>query len=125
MKKLLAQNKKVVLGGDFNVIYEDGDVYNPEAFRESPLMVQPVRERFKTLSELPLINTVRYFHPDQGLYSFWDFQGGALYKNHGILLDAIFISSEMKPFLENAEILADIRKLPKSSDHAPLLCVLK
>lgn len=125
IKSLLDKGEKVVLGGDFNVIYQDGDVYNPSVFEGSPLMVEPVRACFDKLSSLSLINSVRHFNKESGLYSFWDFQGGAWFKNNGILLDTIFVSENMAGKLQSAEILKEVRGWEKTSDHAPVLCVLE
>jgi len=121
----LDDGKKVILGGDFNVIYQDGDVYNPAVFEDSPLMIEPVREQFRKLSSLSFINSVRHFNKENGVYSFWDFQGGAWFKNNGILLDTIFVSENMADRLQNAEILKEVRGWEKTSDHAPVLCVLE
>lgn len=125
VKELLDKGEKVILGGDFNVIYQDGDVYNPLVFENSPLMILPVRECFRELSSLSFVNAVRHFNKNEKLYSFWDFQGGAWFKNNGILLDTIFVSQNMANQLQRAEILKDVRGWEKTSDHAPVLCVLE
>ena len=74
IQNLLAQHKNFVLGGDFNVIEYDSDVYNPELFRENALMLPEVRQLYSDLTHLPITNAIRFKNPAPHTYSFWDFQ---------------------------------------------------
>lgn len=123
--QLIKSGHEVLIGGDFNVIERDSDVYNPEHFRDSALMVPPVREAFQKLNELPLTNLIRRFNPDPNTYSFWDFQGGAWPRNHGILLDFFFATKGLANQIKKALIYKDVRGWDKTSDHAPIGCVLE
>ena len=118
----LLNKKNFILAGDFNVIYKDEDVYNPTLFTDSALMVAPVRKAFEKMLSLPIQNPLRDFHSGDSFYTFWDFQGGAWHKNHGIFLDYIFLS---EPFFEKkiikADVLKEYRSCPKPSDHAPII----
>ena len=117
----LSSLKNFIIGGDFNVIQKDKDVYKPENFKESVLMLPCVRDAFEKLLSLDMENPMRQLFPDGGLYTFWDFQGGSWFKNNGIGLDYIFLS---KPYFKgkcaNACVLKDYRGISKSSDHAPI-----
>lgn len=124
IKYLTQSDKKVIIGGDFNVIEKDTDVYNPAAYKTNALMLPSVRESFSRLSGLPITNALRLFHPEPHTYSFWDFQKGAWPKNNGMLLDAIFVSDNLKDSLTDATIHKHIRGKPKTSDHAPVGCLL-
>ena len=121
---LILSGRQVLIGGDFNVIERDSDVYNPDHFRESALMVSPVREVFKKLNDLPLKNIIRQFNPEPHTYSFWDFQGGAWPRNHGILLDFFFVTHQLANKVQSAQIYKEVRGLEKTSDHAPIGCIL-
>lgn len=122
---LIAEGKSVVLGGDFNVIAKDTDVYNPDGYRHNALMVPPVRAAFEKLSALAIINTIRAKDDSPHLYSFWDFQMGAWHKNWGMLLDTIFISSNMEKTLKASGVYKEVRGWEKTSDHAPVWCELE
>ena len=122
IQSLIQQGKSVLIGGDFNVIEKDSDVYNPELFRESALMVPLVRKSFQEFCTLPLINIIRQFNSKEHTYSFWDFQGGAWPRNHGILLDFFFATKNIKVL--NTKIYKEIRGWEKTSDHAPIECLL-
>ena len=113
------------MGGDFNVIEHDSDVYNPEVFRDNALMLPEVRSAYATLTALPITNAIRLKNPEPHTYSFWDFQMGAWARNKGILLDALFVNNEQVKDIVSAGIYKDVRGWEKTSDHAPIYLVLK
>ncbi|MBO5997969.1 MAG: exodeoxyribonuclease III [Alphaproteobacteria bacterium] len=126
LKKHLEQTENYIIGGDFNVIEQDKDVYNPALFENSVLMIPPVRAAFRELLTLPVENPMRDFHKDEEFYTFWDFQGGAWPRNHGIFLDYIFLSSALfKGKTTRADVLKEYRSCEKPSDHAPIVVELK
>lgn len=125
IKELLIAGKNIVLGGDFNVIERDSDVYNPEAYRTNALMVPEVREKYAELLALPIINAIRLKNPEPHTYSFWDFQMGAWPRNLGMLLDALLVNKEQTRNVMAAGVLKDVRGWEKTSDHAPIYLVLK
>ena len=125
MKALLSAGHKVILGGDFNVIERDTDVYNPDLFRDNALMLPEVREFYGELTSLPITNVIRLKNPEPNTYSFWDFQMGAWPRNKGILLDALFIDSNRANRVESAGVYKEVRGWDKTSDHAPIYLVLK
>ena len=122
---LLAQNKKIILGGDFNVIERDTDVYNPESYRNNALMLPEVRKKYEELLSLSIVNAIRLKNPEPHTYSFWDFQMGAWPRNLGMLLDALFINQEYEQNIESAGVLKEVRGWDKTSDHAPIYLILK
>ncbi len=125
LNTLSLSNKQIIIGGDFNVIARDEDVYNINAFQGNALIDPTVRRQFAEITNLPLINTLRFLHPTEIIYSFWDFQMGAAQRNLGMLLDYIFISSRMQARLTAAGVYKDYRYKPKPSDHAPVFCELQ
>ena len=125
LNTLSLTGKQIIIGGDFNVIARDEDVYNINAFQGNALVDPTVRRQFTDITNLPFINTLRFLHPTEIIYSFWDFQMGAAQRNLGILLDYIFISSRMQARLTSAGVYKDYRYKPKPSDHAPVFCELQ
>jgi exodeoxyribonuclease-3 len=56
-------------------------------------------------------------HPDtKDIYTWWSFRTAARKRNVGWRIDYFFISDELKPFLNSAEIHNDI----EGSDHCPV-----
>ena len=120
IQNLIRSGEQVILGGDFNVIERDSDVYNAKSFQGSALIVPEVRQAFERLNQTGLKNMIRHFNPIEKTYSFWDFQMGAWPRNLGILLDFFFITPTLEAFVENAVIYKDVRGWEKTSDHAPI-----
>ncbi len=125
IQNLLQKNEKVILGGDFNVIFQDTDVYNPQSFQGSPLILPEVRQAFEKLSTTGLVNMTRQFNPQPHTYTFWDFQMGAWPRNLGILLDYFFVSPDLVGNILDAPIYREVRGWEKTSDHAPIGLELK
>ena len=124
LSNLTKQKIPFIIGGDFNVIEKDDDVYNPKLYETNALMLPPVREAFSKLNDMGLINTLRHFNKEPHTYSFWDFQYGAWPRNLGMLLDHIFVSNCFKDSLLDAGVYKDYRGKEKPSDHTPVYCNL-
>lgn len=118
IQSLIAERKRIILGGDFNVIERDSDVYNPDVFRGGALLNPEVREVYGELQNMGLINPVRQLNPAPNTYSFWDFQGGAWPQNRGILLDAFWITPNLS--VKGAQIYKNVRGVQGTSDHVPI-----
>lgn len=126
LKEYLQGVENYIIGGDFNVIEQDKDVYNPALFENSVLMIPPVRKAFRELLSLPMENPMRQWHENEQFYTFWDFQSGAWPRNHGIFLDYIFLSSNrFKDKIIRADVLKEYRSCEKPSDHAPIVVELE
>lgn len=120
IQNLLQSGEQIILGGDFNVIERDTDVYNANSFEGSALIVPEVRQALEKLNQTGLKNMIRKFNPMEKTYSFWDFQMGAWPRNLGILLDFFFVSPGLEACIENACIYREVRGWEKTSDHAPI-----
>lgn len=122
---LLALEQPVVLGGDYNVIPRDVDVYEPAAFASDALTQPESRARFRQLHHLGYTNAFMDSHPQAAhQYSYWDYQGGAWQKGNGLLIDFLLLSPEAADKLTAAGINKDVRGKEKASDHAPVWCEL-
>jgi exodeoxyribonuclease-3 len=115
----------VVLCGDFNVAREDRDVYDPVSLR-GRLHFHPEEQRaLARVLEFGLLDSFRQFHAEAGRFSWWDYRGGDLRMNRGLRIDYIFVSASVARRLKHADIDAAPRRLPKPSDHAPVLIELE
>ena len=121
---LMNQDKAFIIGGDFNVIEYDADVYNPASFKDGVFTVLPVRQRFRAFYYTGLTNALRRMKSEAPVYSYWDYRAGALEKNNGILLDHLFLSPFWADRLKTAEVDKKFREAEKASDHAPVRCEL-
>ncbi len=121
---LLAYEEAVVLGGDYNIIPADGDVYDPEGWRFDALCQPEARAHFRTILNSGYTEAFRALHSESGLYSFWDYQKGRWPRDEGLRIDHLLLSPEAADRLEACEIDRAPRAKPKASDHTPVWCRL-
>ena len=76
--ELLALEEPLVLAGDYNVIPEPQDAANPAAWVDDALFQPESRGGVRALINLGLTDAVRSCSDAPGLYTFWDYQAGAL-----------------------------------------------
>ena len=61
IKKLINIKTPIIIGGDFNVIPNDEDVYSPENFKNDACAHPITREYFRKLLNLGFVDTVKFF----------------------------------------------------------------
>lgn len=128
LQALAKKGQPFVLAGDFNVIIEDKDVYNPDSFKDNTLMLPQVRKKLSDLTNgMGLVNAFKTLHKndadDVKNYSFWDYTMGAWFRDWGMLIDDIYLSPDLAVKLKTAEIDRYMRGKEKPSDHTPLRVV--
>lgn len=122
--KRLRDEEAFVLAGDYNVIPEPEDANNPEAWVDDALFQPESRQAFRRLLNLGLTDGFRACHAEGGHYTFWDYQGGAWQKNHGIRIDHLLLSPQAADRLAGATIDKRTRAWEKPSDHVPVVVEL-
>ena len=123
-RHLLESEQPVVLGGDYNVIPQDEDVYSPAAFAGDALTQPESRQRFRALLNEGYTEAFRALHDEAHQYTFWDYQGGAWQNDHGLRIDHFLLSPQAADRLEACDIDRDPRGKTKASDHTPIVCRL-
>lgn len=116
----LAHEEALVLAGDYNVIPQDGDCYSAEAWAEDALALPQTRERFRALLGLGFTDALRAVTPEEGIYTFWDYQAGAWQHNNGIRIDHLLLSPQASDRLKQCETTSQVRGWEKPSDHIPI-----
>lgn len=109
-----------IIGGDFNVIPQEEDCYNPDAWKDDALFQPESRRAFQSLLHLGLKDVFRLYHKRGGHYTFWDYQAGAWPKNHGIRIDHFLTSPAVTDKLKGCNIDTQPRGWEKPSDHTPI-----
>lgn len=121
-QELLAAEIPFVLGGDFNIIPANEDCYDPTAWQDDALFRLDSRKKFRALMHLGLTDAFRAEHAGTpGAYTFWDYQGGAWQKNHGIRIDHFLLSPQAADKMQHCRIDSDPRGKDKASDHTPII----
>lgn len=123
-RKHLRDEEDFVLAGDFNVIPEPEDAKNPKAWLDDALFQPESRQAFRRLLNLGLVDAFRACHEQSGHYTFWDYQGGAWQKNHGIRIDHLLMSPQAADRLVASSIDKRTRAWEKPSDHVPVVTEL-
>ena len=119
-KALIDLEEPLVLAGDYNVIPDARDVFDPENWLGDALYLLPTRDRFRALANLGLIDAVRATTDAAGVYSFWDYQAGAWQRNKGLRIDHLLLSPQAADRLARVAIDKNVRSLDKPSDHVPV-----
>ena len=117
--ELLAQGIPAVLAGDFNVIPTERDVYKPERWVDDALFRPETRAAFERLIDQGWLDSLRAIHPDETIYTFWDYFRNAFGRDAGIRIDHLLLSPKLQPALKDAGVDKFVRGREKPSDHAP------
>jgi len=116
---LLASGLPVVLAGDFNVMPTDADVYKPERWANDALFAPEVRALYARLIDQGWTDSLRTLHPDETIYTFWDYFRNAYGRDAGLRIDHLLLSPSLAERLEDAQVDRHVRGWEKTSDHAP------
>ncbi|RZI93566.1 MAG: exodeoxyribonuclease III [Variovorax sp.] len=120
----LAAHPQLVLLGDFNIVLEDRDSFDPVGLAETIHHTTEEREHFKALLALGLVDSFRLFEQPPKSYSWWDYRMLGYQKNRGLRIDHILISEPLVPQARGCVIDRVPRKWEKPSDHAPVVLEL-
>jgi exodeoxyribonuclease III len=117
--ELLLSGAPVVLAGDYNVIPTDADVYKPERWVDDALFRIEVRDAFAHLVKHGWVDSLRTAHPDEQIYTFWDYFRNAYGRDAGLRIDHLLLSPSIAGRLVSAGVFREVRGWEKASDHAP------
>jgi len=121
LKKLLKQDKKIVVCGDVNTAHKEIDLARPKANEKISGFLPQEREWIDKLLETGFIDTLRVFNQKPEQYTWWDMMTRARERNVGWRIDYFFISKNLRDNLINAFILPEVM----GSDHCPVGIELK
>jgi exodeoxyribonuclease-3 len=119
--ELLRDERPVVLGGDFNVIPTELDVYNPKGWEQDALYYPPTRAAFRDILGQGYTEIFRALHGNERAYSFWDYQNGAWQQDNGLRIDFFLLSPEAVDRTTACFIDSKERGRDKASDHVPVV----
>jgi exodeoxyribonuclease-3 len=119
-EQLLSYDMPVILTGDFNVMPTELDVYKPERWVEDALFRPEVCTAFHNLVAQGWTDALRTLHPEEVIYTFFDYFRNAYGRNAGLRIDHFLLSPQLKGRLRAAEVDRHVRGWEKTSDHAPV-----
>ena len=118
-RTLWNSGQPVVLAGDYNVVPTDFDIYNPASWRKDALLQPESRDAFERLLAQGWTDALRTRHPDERIYTFWDYFRQHWPRNAGLRIDHLLLAATLAPRLRDAGVDRWVRDLPGASDHAP------
>ncbi len=121
---LQASGHAVVLAGDYNVIPTDFDIYNTRSWLKDALLQPASRECYRRLLAQGWTDAIRALHPDERIYTFWDYFRQHWQHNSGLRIDHLLLNETLAPRLASAGVDTWVRGRPGASDHAPAWIVL-
>ena len=118
----------LLLVGDFNIAPDDRDVYDPELWRGRVLCSEAERAGLRALEGLGFVDLLRARTAGPGIYTWWDYRGGAFGRGLGLRIDLALGTAPVAARCTEVVVDRDERKESsgpgKPSDHAPLVVTL-
>jgi exodeoxyribonuclease III len=116
---LYASGRPVVMAGDYNVVPTDFDIYNPRSWLKDALLQPESRACWRRLLEQGWIDALRHQHPNEAVFTFWDYFRKHWERNAGLRIDHLLLNKPLAPCLVASGVDAWVRGETHASDHAP------
>lgn len=110
----------VVVVGDFNVTLDDRDVHDPTWWRDKILCSAPEREAMRNVMAFGLEDTLRRFHPEAGIHTWWHYRAGAAFVDDGLRIDYVLTSPPATARCTGVVVHKALRLQKSPSDHVPV-----
>lgn len=120
----LQSHPSLALMGDYNITFDDADVWDPDGLRETIHCTTEERTHLQALIALGLHDAHRLFEQPPKSYSWWDYRMLGFQKNRGLRIDHILVSNALKARATACTIDRTPRKNKQPSDHAPVVLTL-
>ena len=96
IKDELTRHDKLVLMGDYNITFDELDMWDPVGLKDTIHCTVAEREKLQALTDLGLTDSFRLFEQPEKSYSWWDYREFAFRRNRGLRIDHILVSLELK-----------------------------
>ncbi len=117
----LTRHSRLVLMGDYNITFDDADVWDPVGLKDTIHCTEEERYHLRALVALGLSDAHRLFEQPAKSYSWWDYREMGFRRNRGLRIDHILVSPELKPLVRACTIDKTPRRNERPSDHAPVV----
>ena len=115
----------VVLAGDFKVVPTDKDIYPSRSWSKDALLQPESRACFQRLLDQGWTDAVRSRHPDEPMYTFWDYKRDRWQRDAGLRIDFLLLNKCAAERLVDAGVDRFARGEDGASDHAPAWATLR
>ena len=124
-QSLYALKAPVVLAGDFNVVPTDRDIYPSRSWAKDALLQPESRACFRRLLDQGWVDAVRSCHPNEPMYTFWDYKRDRWHRDAGLRIDFLLLNAMAADRLVDAGVDRAPRGEEGASDHAPAWVTLR
>jgi exodeoxyribonuclease-3 len=116
---MYSYERPVIICGDYNVVPTDFDIYNPSSWKKDALLQPESRDAYRRLLAQGWTDAIRKLHPDERIYTFWDYFRNHWQKNSGLRIDHLLLNEPATKRLVAANVDRWVRGQEHASDHAP------
>ncbi len=124
VKTELLTHPKLVLMGDYNITFDEQDIWDPIGLKDTIHCTEEERYHLRALVALGLHDSFRLFEQPPKSFSWWDYREFGFKRNRGLRIDHILISQTLK----DQACACVVDKVPRNnerpSDHAPVVLTL-
>ena len=120
----LELHPKLVLMGDYNITFDELDVWDPIGLQDTIHCTEEERYHLRAMVALGLHDSYRLFEQPVKSFSWWDYRNAGFARNRGMRIDHILVSNALKPAVQACTIDKQPRKNERPSDHAPVVVTL-
>jgi len=121
LKKLKAAHKKVIIGGDFNIVPTRIDVWDFDKYADNSLCHPESIKHYNRLINMGYVDAFRIFEQGKDNYTFWDYRRARFNSNKGFRIDFFLLSPDIAEKAKKCWIDTSFRAMEKSSDHTTLI----
>lgn len=114
-------DSSIAIVGDWNVAPFDTDTWDASDPSVATHVSHDVRELFFAFQDLGYQEATRLVIPEEGCYTFWEYQRLRFAKGEGMRLDYVLASPRLLTRIGDVTIDRDERKGAGASDHVPVL----
>src|SRR5256714_2191738 len=117
-RSLKAAGVPAALVGDYNVVPTKHDIYPTKSYDKDALVQPESRAVFARLLKQGWTDAIRALHPDERIYSFWDYMRNRWPRDAGLRIDHILLTPDLAARLKASGVDRSVRGKPNASDHA-------
>ncbi|MBN2087881.1 exodeoxyribonuclease III [Candidatus Peregrinibacteria bacterium] len=107
---------KVIFCGDVNTAHKEIDLSHPKNNEKTSGFLPIERKWIDRVIEHGYLDSLREFHKEPEIYTWWDMKTRARERNIGWRIDYFFVQKELRKHMTDAFIMPDVM----GSDHCPL-----
>lgn len=117
---LVSTDAPVVLAGDYNIVPNEGDIYNSRSWKKDALLQPESRAAYARLLAQGWTDALRERFPDDPPpWTFWQYFRQAWERDAGLRIDHLLLNPAAAARLTDADVDRDVRGRERASDHAP------